>query len=93
MTGSQNFTLTPGKTVGGSLKRRQLLSKSSMKTNNYGHDDEMRGMGMSSPSQGTFNKRANSQMGNVAPRRRIMGGANVYATPTKNGLRNSMQAP
>jgi hypothetical protein len=50
MTGSQNFTLTPGKTVGGSLKRRQLLSKSSMKTNNYGQDDEMRGMGMSSPS-------------------------------------------
>jgi len=32
-------------------------------------------------------------MGNVAPRRRIMNGVNVYSTPQKNNLRNSMQTP
>lgn len=30
-------------------------------------------------------------MGNVAPRRRIMNGVHIYATPNKNQLRNSMQ--
>jgi hypothetical protein len=32
-------------------------------------------------------------MGNVAPRRRLMGGVNVYTTPQKNILRNSLQTP
>jgi len=58
MTGSQSFTMTPSKNL--SSIKRQALSKSGMKNNNYGQDDEMRGMGMSSPSQGTFTKRANS---------------------------------
>lgn len=56
-----------------------MLGQSGLKQNHYGLDDTRNIF--ASPSNANFNKRANSQMGNQAPRRRIMGGANAYATP------------